>query len=55
MVTKLWIRTYKGRPAILVQADGEKVLFSVDDKERVVSNAEWDQLRLWTGPSPFPA
>ena len=53
MATKLWIRTYNGRPAILVQADRDKVRFRVDDKERVVPKAQWDRLPLWTGPSPF--
>lgn len=53
MATKLWIRTYNGRPAILFQVEGEKVRFRVGDKERVLSKAAWDRLPLWTGPSPF--
>jgi hypothetical protein len=53
MTTKLWIRTYKDRPAILVQVEGTKVRFRVDDKERVLLKTAWDRLPLWTGPSPF--
>jgi hypothetical protein len=53
VATKLWIRTYEDRPAILVQVEGDKVCLRVDDKERAVSKSAWDQLPFWTGPSPF--
>ena len=53
MTTKLWIRTYKDRAAILIQVEGLKVRFRVGDKERLISKASWDRLPLWTGPSPF--
>jgi hypothetical protein len=53
MTTKLWIRTYKGRTAVLIRREGSKVRFSVADKEHTISKSSWDRLPLWTGPSPF--
>jgi hypothetical protein len=49
MATNLWIRTCKGRPAILVQVEEEERRFRVYQKERSLSKAEWDRLLL--GPA----
>ena len=53
MTTKLWIRTFEERPAILVEVRGPKVNFRVDDKLKVMSKARWERLPLWTGLSPY--
>jgi hypothetical protein len=53
MTTKLWIRTYKNRPAIFAGMEGQKVRVRVDGKEHLLSRTAWDRLSLWTGTSPF--
>jgi hypothetical protein len=53
MTTKLWVRTYKNRPAILIRIEDGKVRFRSDDKEHLISKTAWENLPLWTGPSPF--
>ena len=53
MTTKLWIRTYKDRAAILIGVEGPNVRFRVGDKHHTISKPSWDRLPLWTGPSPF--
>ena len=53
MATKLWIRNYKGQPAIFAGVEDLRVRVKIADKERVLSRLLWDRLPLWTGPSPF--
>jgi len=53
MTTKLWVRTYRNRPAILVSTEAGKVRFRTDDKECLLSKRAWEKLPLCTGPSPF--